>query len=127
MTWEDYRAKLIIATMGEAESCSFFEKFLIACVGWNRWLYQKKYKFNSIEQDFLGYRREIKINEVSRLAMEDSIKVVDRAFVELNANKNSEYSKIFFFNLSGHKPSTIFDVEEVKFENTQHHFFKIID
>ncbi|AJW77009.1 hypothetical protein [Marinitoga sp. 1155] len=126
MNWEDYRAKLIIAVMGEAESCSFFEKYLIACVGWNRWFHQKKYRFNPLEKDFLGYRREIIINDVSREKMEESIKAVDRAFIELNAG-NKKYNDLFFFNLSGKKPSTIFKVEPVIFDKIVHTFFRIID
>lgn len=125
MDWEDYRAKLAIAVMGECENCNAFEKFLVACVGWNRWLHQKKYKFNPLEKDFLGYNRKIVINNVSRDAMEESIKAVDRAFIELRSSP--VYRDLFFFNLTGKKPSTIFKVEAVKFEGVKHTFFKIVE
>jgi len=126
MDWEEYRAKLAIAVMGEAENCSYFEKVLIACVGWNRYREQKKYYFNPLEKDFQGYNRLITINNVSRDAMEDSIKAVDEAYV-LTQN-NIKYRDIYFFNLYGEKPSTSSNIEteEVFFrKNLKHHFFKI--
>jgi hypothetical protein len=100
---ETYESKLIWAVMGECENCSPEEKFLIACVGWNRW--RHKEWFENIEKDFYGYNRKIVIdNPLSRQAFLDSVRAVHMAKTDLARNLNTLHAKIFFFNLSGEKP-----------------------
>ena len=119
----DYEAKLILATLGEAEDCNYSEKILIACVGWNRFRYRKI--FNEIEKDFKGYKRKIVIDNVfTRNAFIESVKAVIEARILVNERKPI-YSEVVFFNLHGKLPSSWFELEKVKLKfKTKHHFFK---
>ena len=120
----DYKHKLILAVLGEAEGESFEEKFLIACVGWARYL--KKKHFNSIEKDFLGYTRPIIIdNPLTRQAFLDSCKAVEEAFIRVVVERKPLYSELYFFNRSGHPP--VKNAKAVRFENVKHIFFTIPD
>jgi len=125
MNWEIYKFKLQLAVLGECENCSMFEKYLVAMVGWNRYFNMKKYRFNDLETDFLGYSRKIIIdNDLTRNAFIDSGIAVERAFIE---RELSDYKDLYIFNLSGEKPKSFFKVEAVKFKDCKHTFFKIID
>lgn len=130
----NYVSKLAIAVMGEGESLSYNEKFLIALVGLNRHL-QKDIIFNSLEKDFLGYSRKIVIDNIlNRKAMEESISAVLDAvkcikdyekFPEIMGEK--DWRKIYFFNLTGEKPKTIYKIEKCNFNiETKHTFWKIV-
>jgi hypothetical protein len=120
----DYKHKLILAVLGEAEGESYEEKFLIACVGWSRFL--KKKHFNEIEEDFLGYNRPIVIdNPLTRQAFLDSCKAVEDAFIKVVVERNAMYSQLYFFNLSGHPP--VKKAKAIRFENVKHIFYTIPD
>lgn len=120
----DYEAKLILAVFGECENCSYFEKILVACVGWNR--FRKRKFFNSIEKDFFGYKRNIKIdNPLSRESFIDTVKAVKDARI-LTHEMKPKFSEIYFFNLHGQLPKTRLEVKEIFFKKeTKHHFFAI--
>lgn len=134
---DDFLAKLAIAVMGECENCEYKEKVLIALVGLNRFISNELgfIKFFPLEKDFLGYNRVININNsLSRNAMEDSFKAVLNAKYYINSVitddvfGEKDYHKIFFFNLAGEKPSTIYNVKKCSFDfKTKHTFWKIVE
>lgn len=118
----EYRHKLILAVLGEAEGESYKEKFYVACVGWSRYL--KKKHFNSIEKDFLGYSRPIIIDNVFvREAFLESCKAVEEAYINVIVERKPVLSELYFFNLSGHLPTQ--KAKLVQLEDTKHYFYTI--
>lgn len=118
------KEKMAIIVMGEGESCSFEEKVLIALTLINR-IKEKKIRFNSIFKDYHGWDRDFKIsNSLEKVALEESIEAINIA--EKIYREHPEFRNVFFFNLSGRDPKTIFQVKKVDINGFKHTFFEII-
>ena len=115
-----------VIVQGEAEGQSLEEKVFVALTIVNRTL-QNEIKFQSIEEDYLGQSRKLKVtNPVERRQMEESINAV---LIALELHKRREDLRdIYFFNNHGKKPSSWYKVEEVDLSefNFKHYFFRIV-
>lgn len=131
-------SKIAIMVMGEGENVSYEEKVLIALVAMNRYIAteMKLLKFNPLEKDFFGYRRQLKItNKLERKALQDSIEASIEAREIINHKESiiqlfGEFSwkYIYFFNKGKIKPSTKYKVEKCNLNiKTEHNFYKIAD
>jgi hypothetical protein len=118
------KEKMAIIVMGEGESCGFEEKVLIALTLINR-IKEKKIRFNSIFKDYHGWDRDFKIsNSLEKVALEESIEAINIA--EKMYHEHPEFRNVFFFNLSGRDPKTIYQVKKVNINGFKHTFFEII-
>lgn len=124
-------ADLILVVYGECENCSFLEKQAVAHVYLNR--LESDYKFRSVEEDFKGYTREMKItNKLEREAFKESVKASLRAVYDHFVNLKDPTNGAIFFALKEKygniDMSKIFgvNVEPVELPNNfKHMFFRI--
>lgn len=116
------RSDTAIVIFGEAECCSFEEKVLIGLTCYNR--ERSAIRFNSIKKDYLGYHRKFFID--NKEFKRDSI--IASFTADVISRKNiKELKNIYFFNLHGRFPSTIYPVSKVEsLDGFKHSFFKII-
>jgi len=115
---------------GEAENCSYEEKKWIAHVILNR--LSQPYLFRSLEKDFKGLSRRIKIeNNLERQAFIDSINAVLEAIEEHKLKIDPTQGATFFAVkkfIRNKDPTVVFGVlvEEVNTpESFAHVFFKL--
>lgn len=124
-------ADLILVVYGECENCSFLEKQAVAHVYLNR--LESDYKFRSVEEDFKGYTREMKItNKLEREAFKESVQAALRAIYDHYVSQKDLTDGAVFFALKEKygniDMSKIFGVEVEPVEisnNFKHMFFRI--
>lgn len=104
--------KVAVVVMGEAEGQTFEEKKWIAHVVLNRLQHGN---FRPIEQDFIGYKRKISVNnDLERNALIDSINASVFAFFEHFLNIDPTKGATFFATkkfMEGKDPSEVFGVD----------------
>ncbi|MGQ4834690.1 MAG: hypothetical protein ACP6IS_12465 [Candidatus Asgardarchaeia archaeon] len=120
-------ADLILVVWGEAENCCFEEKKWVAHVVLNR--LKKPNKFRSIEEDFKGYTRPLKItNKLERRAFKECVEASLSALYETKLNIDPTDGAVFFAlkdNIDYSKAFRV-DVEMVETpKNFKHYFFKL--
>lgn len=114
-----------LIVMGESEGSTIYDKTLVAITVLNR-INSPKYNFNSLKEDFHGYKRNITItNNLERKQFEDSVRtiIIAKQLIKINPSLRN----IYFFNNHGGKPSSFFDLELVDIDRQliDHYFFRI--
>lgn len=121
-------ADLILIVWGECENCCFEEKQWVAHVVLNR--LKEPNKFRSIEKDFKGYTRHLKItNKLERKAFKECVSAVIHALIDDRIMKLDPTNGAVFFALKDdidYSKTFGVDVEMVKApKNFKHYFFKL--